>query len=592
MSMMPDDATYLTENQQYIRRNMEFYSASADDLAANSKGRVPPIRGRVGFRCLYCARAFQSGKCARMPPGSTSFPVDFTALYNLAIQKQQTHLENCPNMPFNMKWRNVKHAIKTEGNSSPGPRKRMKRGVSATAYWRISCRRLGIVKLQNNAGLRFGRDPKLDPLPFESTRVELEQEQPDLFPRLRHNTATVERIKPAMVLSTNAVGMTGATSAPATTPPVDPINIPKDVADVLEEAKSEKDDSTSRLVSKDDARVLSDFMFLTLHQAALCHAVREDFQTRGKKTKLMRLGFAGFCCRHCKLQYSILKNGESHGDPNKTMAARVFQNSCRSFSSSRDTLASAMSNSFVLHLMNCVYTSQRIKHALQWLKRVHSKQMHRLPYGSQSKIFLKAWEQVRAADKPVETSGVHERVALPASRVSKPKEEDEEYVPEKIGSSQAKPEMVGTRRRASLSSNSNSYPAANKDEIRKVLKDAEERWEPNRRDNLIQPEDRKLVSDFVFLTMRQLQVALPNGKEDSRWGRSRRIAGFCCIHCAGTQSLLSSGRSQGRSFPSAPDNIASILNVSRRRCFLMLCFGDYPPRIPYSFVTLLSRIRR
>jgi hypothetical protein len=241
------------------------------------------------------------------------------------------------------------------------------------------------------------------------------------------------------------------------------------------------------------------------------------------------------------------------------LALPVFQNSCRSFSSSRDNLTSAMTNSFVLHMAKCVYMPQKIKHAIRSLKRVHSKQMQQLPYGSQSRIFLKIWEQIRAADKPIE-AGVDRGVTSNGSQVLNKKEEDEEYLPDTIDSSLGKNEQIGSPKRASSSNSPSSFSALGDEEFRKVLKDAEESWEPSQNDNLILPEDRKLISDFVFLCMRQLKVALPT-VADFRLKRIKRMAGLCCIHCSGTQTT-SPTVSSSRSFPSVPDNIASILSVS------------------------------
>ena len=551
MAMVPDDAMYLTENQQLIRKNMELFSATAIDLKGNSYRKSPVVVGRVGFRCMHCAKAFRNGAISKMPPASVSFPKNFTALYNLAIQKQQMHINLCRHVPSEMK----------EGGKS---RKRRMTTVPALAYWQISCRRLGIVELQNNSGLRFGRDPKLEPLPFNTIRIEVEQEQPNLIPR-NTKSAIVERRAPATVLSASNVGMMGtATSSAAIVSNESSIDLPRAVANVLKQARGESDDLTNQLISKDDSAALSDFMCLTIKQATFCHAVKEDFATRGKKTRLMRLGYTGFCCRHCKLNYST--NGT------KEIDARVFQNSCRSFSSSRDNIGSAMSNSFVLHLMKCAYTPLNIKETLRSLKRVHSKQMHRLPYGSQSGVFLKIWQRIRAADKPIEDR-VGRGVASIRSRALTQNEEDEEYRPDIIDSSVGMNHQLRSPNRTRASTGRLTRSDVDYNESRDVLKEAEENWEPSQNDNLIQREDRTLISDFVFLCMRQLKVSIPTGA-DFRLGRAKRIAGVCCIHCLGKQST-SHSVSSGRSFPSTPDNIASILNVCKNRILVTTLHSHY-----------------
>jgi DNA-directed RNA polymerase subunit N (RpoN/RPB10) len=58
-------------------------------------------------------------------------------------------------------------------------------------------------------------------------------------------------------------------------------------------------DSDHIIGRSDDSKLVTDFVFLCVRQMAYCHVLPTDFETRGKKTALMRLGFTGFCCRHC-----------------------------------------------------------------------------------------------------------------------------------------------------------------------------------------------------------------------------------------------------------------------------------------------------
>ena len=146
----------------------------------------------------------------------------------------------------------------------------------------------------------------------------------------------------------------------------------------LMEALEEPEDPEVRLVRRSDRSLVSDYMFLAISQMALCHADTQDFLTRGKKTKLMRLGFAGFSCRHCH-----------HTD----------SYSCRSCSSAPNNLASAISNSFVLHLQKCTYTPMPIQQALASLRKLHGRQMQQLPYGSQRRWFFELWQQIRPRQK-------------------------------------------------------------------------------------------------------------------------------------------------------------------------------------------------
>jgi len=70
------------------------------------------------------------------------------------------------------------------------------------------------------------------------------------------------------------------------------------------------------------------------------------------------------------------------------------------------------------------------------------------------------------------------------------------------------------------------------------------------------------VSDYVFLTMRQLKIAMPSPsdfKGNRRNNVISRMPGMCCIHCTNDPAFHAPS---GRSFPSAPDNMASALNSS------------------------------
>ena len=525
MAITPEDAMYLTENQQSIRKNMEFFTATRADSIATTTRKAPVVIGRVGFRCMHCAQAVREGRIPKMPPASVSFPKNYSALYNLTIQKQQMHIDICPNVPLDMK--------------NPGGTKSRKRAMTslpALAYWQISCRRIGVVEMDNDSGLRFARDPKLEPLPFESVRREVEQKQPNLISRYRRWTnEMVDATSPVADRTASAKVRESfrITGSPGTASGDSSIkNLPKDVADILAQARGEDEDLANELISKNDAAVLSDFMFLTIKQATLCHGSTKDFATRGKKTRLMRLGYAGFCCRHCKKNYH--PNG-----PNGGINVHIFQNSCRSFSSTRDNVGSAMSNSFVLHLLRCQYTPPVIKQALQSLKRFHSKQMQRFPYGSQSAVFWNIWKRIRASDKPIQNGDVS-----PAPRSTVNGEEDELYVPDPIGSSATSNQQV---------------VSVSDDELRNVLKEMEENWEPSENDNLILRQDRSFISDFVFLLMRQVKVAIPTGADRIR---TKRRPGVCCLHCSGTSQSTLRLVSSGRSFPSTPDNFASVLNVS------------------------------
>ncbi|KAL3918766.1 MAG: hypothetical protein SGILL_004081, partial [Bacillariaceae sp.] len=521
---MPEDSQYLSEMQLWLRRNLEFFSATDDEANTSKAGRrAPTVRAKVGVRCIHCARNMLQhrkepdfidsntvvSKPTKIawPAGAVSYPINLAAVYSNCIQKPQTHFEKCPHLPPDSGLAGLLHLQRSNQLSNSGGgggRKRSRDGVTANNYWLISCRRLGLVETDN--GLRFARDPNLPSLPFRRTRAEFEQESLPVSPR-GVSISTPDRGKSSYV-------------------PMQPTEFPEVAQEVLKETMEEPDD----LILREDYNKLSAYIFLTLRQSLLCHAELADFASKGKRTKSLRLGYAGFACKHCS--------------------------SCRSFASSSENLGAALSNSLVAHLLKCPDAPPRIRQALQVLKKLHSQQMMLLPYGSQSQFFGELWTRLRAADKkadPEQEKLLHEKRAR-GSFSTKPERVDAPQNSE-IGPNDTqsrKPAPLGRRgKRGSLSDSAPilprgpSFPVANDLETQDVLKNAEDNWDPAENDNLILPEEKNLISDYVFLCIRQLKVAVPSMSDFKSGRRSNlgHMAGFCCIHCAnlpGNQSIQTS----------------------------------------------------
>jgi len=710
---LEEDERYLGDVHQAIRRHLEYFSATREDVTQCSQAgrRTKAMIGQVGIRCIHCAKHIMEEQRQRRqqqeqrhrldntnnnytsiekvhwPPGALSYPLKLEGLYTTVSQKPQLHFESCPYLPPNSRLAQMlqearanqqqeqsQHQLQqhhddpqsaTTGNDIPsssggsstagvglplppltgiGKRKRMVQGVSGLMYYVISCQRIGIEEIPGGKGLRFTRDLKLEPLEFEPVRTRLEEERPDLVPR------QYQKPKPTLLSSSLLYGPTTTATTTSSSHPVPQAKVPRltgtnddassnaiingsttvtmsissptttgssefssEVQSILQRALEEAGHPEEHpLIRREDKHYLTDYMFLAISQMALCWASPQDFIARGKKTKLMRLGFAGFCCRHCRHQ------------TNATY-------SCRSYSSAPDNLASAISNSFVLHLQKCPYTPREIQSALSTCKRIHSRQMSQLPYGSQRKIFFELWNRLRAADRPSPpTTTTSSSVASPKSDNVNNRHEDEDDdddnddddgdggIEEDESTTTTTEEAGGLtrhqkkRRRSDDEEDWNpsndggpfeeheddeddvdhggrkskpltppvpwvppttitmdrpnsralDFPVCSDPEVKAVLQEASEIWDLARNDDLILPEDRYLVSDYVFLTMRQLKVAMPRPTDFTGNRRSnvlQRMPGLCCIHCAEDPTLTTPS---GRSFPSAPDNMASALNSS------------------------------
>eukprot|EP00980_Cylindrotheca_fusiformis_P007757 scaffold1648_cov115-Cylindrotheca_fusiformis.AAC.12 len=547
---MPEDEIYVSELQQWIRQNLEYFSATEFDAQMSQSGRrTKAVRGKVGVRCIHCARHYlpifrskQDTPAIRneqWPPGSVSYPATIEGLYSSCSQRPQLHFINCPHIPHNVRMQgsqwwgsgndNISITTSSTGGDAYPPakrRRRLKEGISALMYYHIACARIGLVEAPG--GLRFSRDLSLPPLPLEEVRVQVEEERPELMPKPRQR----HFMGPDRASSSAATAAAAARAAKGKTPCTN-----EECQEVIQEALKEEDDLETRLACNSDHSLVTDFTFLAIKQMAICHASAMDFVSRGKKTKLMRLGFAGFCCRHCH-------------------ALNIRTHACRSFSSAPDNLASAISNSFVLHLAKCPHTPIKIKQALNALKKIHPRQMQQLPYGSQRKCFFQMWDRMRAADKIVEGEELPNAEEL-ATAASKSMAVRPDF--SSSNSTAAVETAIESNRKNSRSA---GFPVSSNPNSLKVLKEAEETWDPvNDNDNLMEKDDRYLISDYVFLTMRQLKLALPT-PSDFRGNRRNnvlmRIAGMCCKHCDSANSFVASGRT----FPSAPDNMASAFNSS------------------------------
>jgi len=476
---MPEDAEFLSPLHQWIRSNLEYFSATDVDVRIASAGRRPVNAGRVGVRCRLCR--------PKQVVGAVSYPANIAGLTALCSQKPALHWqEHCPDMTEENRI-----TLQDCLNQPARRRGRAKGTIPTHTYYLIACQRLGIVDVPGN-GLRFGRDLSLSPLPLDSVRHQVLEKQ-----QLKEESAAVPPL------------------------PVDLVRLTadQDSERVLAEAVAEADD-TKIMGKSSDKQNLTDYMFLTLRQMALCQALPFDLQSRGKKTKMMRVGLAGYCCRHCPPVYM----------PNA---------GCRSFASAASNLVSSISHSFAAHLQKCSHVPAKIRRALQAYKRIHQRQMAQLPYGSQRVVMMDLWDRLRQADKSEEEMKkiIEELPDPPQAQVPSA------VLPTSSGRSMATFEAPEAR--------PDTFPSSSDPVVIEVLeKSLEGEWDQD----VVVPFDRSMISDFVFLTLRQLRAVLPG-----QFDRKHRNAGLTCIHCFDYPQHIHSA--SGRSFPSAPDNFASALNT-------------------------------
>lgn len=547
----PDDALYLNELHLVIRNQLELFSATDEDVHTTQAGRrTPTVRGKVGVRCVHCAKvAMKCPVATRIwSPGSVSYPINVEGLYSVCTQKIQLHFESCPNIPDEVKAQMYRLSYDASGNSIR--RQNLNNAghssMSAGTYYLVSAKRIGLQNVPG--GIRFGRDLKLHPLSVESVRADVEAQftggKKVICASQLRPTAMSDPIAPRIAADEGSEGVLAAAFA--------------------------EEDSETIIGRSDDSKLVTDFVFLCVRQMAYCHVVPADFESRGKKTALMRLGFTGFCCRHC----CEVNNPET--------SMMVVDYSCRSFTSAADNLSSAITNSFYVHLQKCYLVPIEIRKALAAYKKIHPRQISRLAHGSQRRLFHAIWDRLRARDVPEEEMKTRLRNA--PNQAPQPAEQpkigaltdtaiatQKKDTPQPVHSSDSIPDDVASDH-ANAFGHSICHPQCDDVETVAILKAAEENQDFSCNDDLIKPSDRALVTDYVFLMMRNMRIAIPNSSDYARGRRSTnlnsRLAGFCCKFCHGQDGSVSA---TGRSFPSAPDNMASSLNTSMYnhmlRCF-------------------------
>jgi hypothetical protein len=94
---IPEDKEWLSDMDCFIRRNVEVFPASEEDLELNEQDRKYPIQqGQVGIRCIHCAIA--NGRRG-VHGNAVNYPYAIASIYESVREIQRLHLETCPHLP-------------------------------------------------------------------------------------------------------------------------------------------------------------------------------------------------------------------------------------------------------------------------------------------------------------------------------------------------------------------------------------------------------------------------------------------------------------------------------------------------------------
>ncbi len=142
---MSDDRGKLNDNQIFLRRQIEIFKASNEDILTLTRGKNKPIvLQQVGIRCRFCSQV----PVGKRRKGSTYFPSNLMGLYQAAQNLSVEHLQSglCPELPPDVKERFLCIASGIKSVASCAGKK----------YWAEAGRMLGLIDTED--GIRFAED--------------------------------------------------------------------------------------------------------------------------------------------------------------------------------------------------------------------------------------------------------------------------------------------------------------------------------------------------------------------------------------------------------------------------------------------------
>ena len=96
----PEDKQWLSDHDCFVRKQVEVFCATREDVEQANRSAK---EGQVGIRCIHCALSKQ----AAHQGGGVAYPASIVALYDSVREFQRTHLEECSNLPADVRSRLV-----------------------------------------------------------------------------------------------------------------------------------------------------------------------------------------------------------------------------------------------------------------------------------------------------------------------------------------------------------------------------------------------------------------------------------------------------------------------------------------------------
>jgi hypothetical protein len=93
---IPEDKEWLSDMDCYIRRQLEVFCATEEDVAAAQADRKYPINvGQVGIRCIHCSIAQGNDAIGH----AIAYPFSISGIYESVREFHRLHLDSCENLP-------------------------------------------------------------------------------------------------------------------------------------------------------------------------------------------------------------------------------------------------------------------------------------------------------------------------------------------------------------------------------------------------------------------------------------------------------------------------------------------------------------
>ena len=139
-----EDKETLSEGLCFVRKQVEFFEATEEDLKARFRkggAKKQLAKGGVGIRCIHCRNC----PAAERKNGAVSYPRNVALVYQAVRNWQRYHMMICPY---------ISEELKSEYKSF----KRSHSSNSIIQYWIDSCHRKGLVDLEGDGalGIRMG----------------------------------------------------------------------------------------------------------------------------------------------------------------------------------------------------------------------------------------------------------------------------------------------------------------------------------------------------------------------------------------------------------------------------------------------------